>query len=35
MIDKGLIGKIYKQLIEFNIKIFFKNPDLKVGRRPK
>ena len=29
MINKGLIFKIYKQLIEFNIN---KQPNLKIGR---
>ena len=31
--DEGLISKIYKQLIQLNIKIKQANP--KMGRRPK
>ena len=35
--DKGLISKIYKQLIQFSIKTTKKNkqPYQKMGRRPK
>ena len=32
--DKGLISKIYKQLINLNIREK-KQPDQKVGKRPK
>ena len=33
--DKGLISKIYKQLINLNIRKKKKQPDQKVGKRPK
>ena len=33
--DKGLTPKIYKQLMQLNIKKKYKQPNPKMGRRPK
>ena len=33
--DKGLISKIYKQLIQLNTRGKKKKPNQKVGKRPK
>ena len=35
MTDKGLIYKIYKQLIQLNIKANKQQPNWKIGRRPE
>ena len=34
-IDKGLISKVYKQLTQLNIRKKTKQPNQKMGRRPK
>ena len=33
--DKGLISKIYKQLMQLKIKKKHKHPNLKMDKRPK
>ena len=33
--DKGLISKMYKQFMQLNIKEKKKQPNPKMGRRPK